>query len=287
MRNRTTNKGAVLCHVITYQQLTFDHGKHQSLDRNLAHISVEAFCHTFLKIFTPKSFKPRSQKCDMVIGATSTARSDLLHGSLNPMTRQPNRQKWPNLFEDEKDELAMSNNSPTDHVVTALNKLPNILQHDKTHTRTLNTQVPNFRGSNYKFHELEHFPLKEFRAQQKRNKEKYKLHYFESLLRDEAIDFRQTLPITTENTMEDVLDKCRREFGKDDSKEVFRWDQLAHDPTKENFSDFLKTLIKTGTQAFGDRAAQFMENVPFRKFAITDTTQALGSRQVRREHGRE
>ena len=123
-------------------------------------------------------FKPRSQRFDMVIGATSTARSELLHGTLNPMPRQPNWQKRPLIFEDEKDELAMSDNSPTDQVITAINKLPKILQHEVTHTWTLNTQFPNFRGSNEKFHELEHFPLNDFRTYQNRINEKHKLHYF-------------------------------------------------------------------------------------------------------------
>ena len=50
VRNRATNNSAVLCHVIYYQQLTVEHGKHQSLDRKVANNSVESFFHTFTGI---------------------------------------------------------------------------------------------------------------------------------------------------------------------------------------------------------------------------------------------
>ena len=62
-------------------------------------------------------------------------------------------------------------------------------------------------------------------------------------------------------TLKDVLVKYRKDFAKDDSKEVskFNWDQLIYNPSKENFLDFLKTLKNTATQTFGDRAAEFVE----------------------------
>ena len=193
----------------------------------------------------------------MVTGAPWTARSELLRGTLNPMMRQPNRQKRPLLLEDEEDEPEMSNNSPIDHLVTAISNLLHILQRDTTHTRILNTQVSNFGGSNDKIHEFEHLLLNHLMPHENRITEEYNLYYCQRLLRDQAVVFWQALQKTPETTQKDVLDKYPQEIAKDDFKEVSKpkWDQLDYDPTKENSSDFLKTLKKTGTQALGERAA--------------------------------
>ena len=194
------------------------------------------------------------EKFDMVTGAPWTARSKLLHGTL---TRQPNRQNRPLLLEDEEDEPEMSNNSPIEHLVTAISNLLHILQRDTTHTRILNTQVSNFGGPKDKIHEFEHLLLNNLRPHENRITEEYKTYYFQRLLRHQAVVFWQALQKTPETTLKDVLDKYRQEIAKDDFKEVSKpkWDLLVYDPTKENFSDFLKTLKKTGTQALGEQAA--------------------------------
>ena len=156
------------------------------------------------------------------------------------------------------------------HVVTAIKNLPHILQRDATHTRILNTQVPNFRGAEDKFHDFEYLLLDHLRPHQTSITEEHKLHSFQSLLQNQATDYRQTLRITPKTTLKNDRDKNRREFAKDDFKEVskFKWDQFVYDPTNENFSDFLKTLKKTATKAFGDRAAEFIETFVFGKLPI-------------------
>ena len=45
--------------------------------------------------------RPARERFDMVTGAPSAARSKLLHGTLNPMTRQLNQQRRPFHQEDE------------------------------------------------------------------------------------------------------------------------------------------------------------------------------------------
>ena len=69
-----------------------------------------------------------------------------------------------------------------------------------------------------------------------------KLQYFQSLLRDEAIEVYQSLTITTETNLIDVLTKFWNEFAKDDLKEVARckWDRAKYNPTAETFSDCLR-----------------------------------------------
>ena len=53
--------------------------------------------------------------------------------------------------------------------------------------------------------------------------EEPKLQYFQSLLREEAVEFYQSLTNTTETNLNDVLTEFRKKFTKDDLKEVARW----------------------------------------------------------------
>ena len=89
-------------------------------------------------------------------------------------------------------------------------------------------------------------------------------------MRDEAIDFRQTLRITPKITVKDILEKHSKKLVNYDLEEVskFEWDQLVYDPTKENFSAFLKTLNKMAAQAFRNRAAKFVEAFVFGKLPV-------------------
>ena len=108
------------------------------------------------------------------------------------------------------------------------------------------------------------------RSHQNRFTEKNKLHYFQSLLREEAIDFWQTRCIITETTLKDVLEKYRKLIAKDELEEVskIKWNQLIYNPTKKNFLDFIKTPKKTATQAFYHRDARFVEIFLFGKVPV-------------------
>ena len=83
-----------------------------------------------------------------------------------------------------------------------------------------------------------------------------KLQYFQSLLRDEAIEVYQSLTITTETNLIDVLTKFWNEFAKDDLKEVARckWDRAKYNPTAETFSDCLKCLKVIAKQAIQEQS---------------------------------
>ena len=72
--------------------------------------------------------------------------------------------------------------------------------------------------------------------------EEAKLQYFGSFLREEATEFYESLTITTETNLIDVLTKFRKEFTKEGFREVarYKWGQVKCNPTAETFSDFLK-----------------------------------------------
>ena len=53
--------------------------------------------------------------------------------------------------------------------------------------------------------------------------EEQKLNYFQSLLRDDAIEFWETLKITVEKTLRDVLQVFNKEYAKEDLKEMLKY----------------------------------------------------------------
>ena len=101
------------------------------------------------------------------------------------------------------------------------------------HSKFLQTQVPLFRGNRDKNNEFEHLLKNHLRTR--------KLNYFQSLLRDDAIQVWQTLKINTETTLTDILFAFDKEYAKEDLKEVskYKFNKMRYDPTTESFTDFL------------------------------------------------
>ena len=75
----------------------------------------------------------------------------------------------------------------------------------------LQTQVPLFRRNRDKHNEFEHLLKNHLRPHMKKLTEEQKLIYFQSLLRDDAIEYWQTLKITTETTLTDILAALNKE----------------------------------------------------------------------------
>ena len=176
-----------------------------------------------------------------------------------------------NYFHDEEDEEDYEDtpsNSTETALLNAIQDLPRKLQ--KTNTKLLQTHVPNFRGSKDKYNEFEHLSLNYFRSIANKITEEDKIHFFQSLLRDEAIDFWQTITINPTTTLQDVLQLFRKEFAKEDMREIarYKWNEAKYDPTTQTFGDFLKNLKKIAKQAYGDEADKCIKMFLFGKLPI-------------------
>ena len=89
-------------------------------------------------------------------------------------------------------------------------------------------------------------------------------------MRDEAIEYWQSIQISPVTTLKDMLDLFRKEFAKEDLKEVgrYKWDQASYDPTTETFENFLKSLKKTAKQAFRNEADKVVKKFLFGKLPV-------------------
>ena len=139
-----------------------------------------------------------------------------------------------------------------------------------TQPKILQTQVPLFKGNREKYNEFEHLLLSHLQPHAHKLTEEQKLKNFKSLLRDDAIEFWQTLTITTETTLKDILAAFKKEYAKEELSEVskFKFDQLRYDPTIESFSTFLANYKKVAKQAYGEKAQEIIQTFLFAKLPI-------------------
>ena len=197
--------------------------------------------------------KPAQQHgFDMVTGVTETR-------STRPTSSFTNFRRYQEYDSDEEGDSTPRSNE--ERLLNAIETIPQRIKSTTTNTKLLQTHVPNFRGQKDNFVEFEHLLLNHLSPLANKITEENKLHFFQSLLRDEAIEYWQSIQITPLTTLKDVLDLFRKEFAKEDLKEVarYKWDQARYDPTTETFSDFLKNLKKTAKQAIGDEADKIIK----------------------------
>ena len=201
--------------------------------------------------------KPAQQHgFDMVTGVTETR-------STRPTSSFTNFRRYQEYDSDEEGDSNPRSNE--ERLLNAIETIPQRIKSTTTNAKLL--QTPNFRGQKDKFVEFEHLLLNHLSPLANKITEENKLHFFQSLLRDEAIEYWQSIQITPLTTLKDVLDIFRKEFAKEDLKEVarYKWYQASYDPTTETFSDFLKNLKKTAKQAFGDEADKIIKMFFFGK----------------------
>ena len=92
-----------------------------------------------------------------------------------------------------------------------------------------------------------HLLLNHFRPFANKITEKNKKkHFFQSLHRDEAIEYRQTISINSMTTLTEVLAIFRKGFASEDLKEVAccKRNKARYDPNNETFENFLKRSRK-------------------------------------------
>ena len=198
---------------------------------------------------------------DMVTGVTETR-------STRPTSSFTNFRRYQEDDSDEEGESTPRSNE--ERLLNAIETIPQRIKNTTTNTKLLQTHVPNFRGQKDKFVEFEHLLLNHLSPLANKITEENKLHFFQSLLRDDAIEYWQSIQITPLTTLKDVLDLFRKEFAKEDLKEVarYKWDQARYDPTTETFSDFLKNLKKIAKQAFGEEADKIIKMFLFGKLPV-------------------
>ena len=193
----------------------------------------------------------RETRSDMVTGAPTTNHLP------NPLRQSTSQYPQPSAHQ-------------FDDIVTEIHHLRDTMTDTVQHPKILQTQVPLFRGNWEKYNEFEHLLLYHLRPHQHKLSEEQKLTYFHSLLREDAIEFWQSLKMTNQTTLAQVLRYFKKEYAKEDLKEVakYKFDQMRYDPSAETFNDFLNTFKKVVKQAFVDKSSDITETFLFAKLPV-------------------
>ena len=138
---------------------------------------------------------PQQQGFDMVTGVTETR-------STRPSSSFTNFRRYQDDDTDEEGESTPRSNE--ERLLNAIETIPQRIKSTTTNTKLLQTHVPNFRGQKDKFVEFEHLLLNHLSPLANKTTEENKLHFFQSLLRDEAIEYWQSIQITPLTTLKDV-----------------------------------------------------------------------------------
>ena len=80
----------------------------------------------------------------------------------------------------------------------------------------------------------------------------------------------QSLKITNQTTQAQVLRYFKKEYAKEDLKEVakYKFDQMRYNPSAETFRGFLNKFKKVAKQASGDKSSDITETFLFAKLPV-------------------
>ena len=134
-----------------------------------------------MKALTKRLSNSREENNRDVLNSETSARSEMVTGVLaNPPptpNTQPPRRTPHSLLDPQMGEVM----SEIQHLRTTMTD--GVIQ-----PKILQTQVPLFRGNREKYNEFEHLLKNHLRPHMHKLTEEQKLNYFQSLLRDDAID---------------------------------------------------------------------------------------------------
>ena len=122
----------------------------------------------------------------------------------NPHTKEDSH------LEDEGKGTAEISSSQVKQLVSAISRVSAILQREITQTKMLRTQVPNLIDKKDEFNVFENPQLNQLLPHQHMITDENKLHYLQNLMRDQDIDFWQTLRISSDFTLTDVLNQSEK-----------------------------------------------------------------------------
>ena len=160
--------------------------------------------------------------------------------------------------------LPPPNQKYPDHIVDKLlESLRNVTQQNIGLPRlpkALSTTMPTFNGTNDKFEHFEDLFMTSLKVYPNISEEE-QIHYFHSLLRDDALQTYRNMTDTNRASLDDIIATFRRRYVRPQSIATARckWEQLHFDPSQQTFQDFLEQYQKLAQEAYGDDAPKFIE----------------------------
>ena len=120
--------------------------------------------------------------------------------------------------------------------------------------------MPTFHGRNDNIEHFEVLFVTSLKVYPNISEEE-QIHYFHSLLRDEALQTYRNMTDTNRASLEDIIATFRRRYVRPQSIATARckWEQLHFDPSRQIFQDFLEQYQKLAQESCGEDAPKFIE----------------------------
>ena len=122
--------------------------------------------------------------------------------------------------------------------------------------------MPTFNGRNDKFEHFEDLFMTSLKVYPNISEEE-QIHYFHSLLRDEALQTYRNMTDTNRASLEDITATFRRRYARPQSiaTAICKWEQLYFDPSPQTFQKLLGTISKTSRGGVRRRCPKIYRNI--------------------------
>ena len=198
-------------------------------------------------------FSTSRNRYDMLTGVQTNSHR---HNQLHRATTMDNL----TIYEQEQPEGDDGEPDMT-HTMNAITNVPTVIQRNTQKNEQSQNAVPRLKRQKKRYNEFEQLLLNHIRAFQNKITEEEQLQSSTSFPREDAIEFWQTIWLTPNATLREILQIFREEHARDNFKEVSRCrgDRLNYDTQHESFYDFLKNLKKTAKQVFDYRNSKYVK----------------------------
>ena len=144
-----------------------------------------------------------------------------------------------------------------------LESLRNVTQHNIGLPRlpkALSTTMPTFNGRNDEFEHFEDLFMTSLEVYPNISEEE-QIHYFHSLLKDDALQTYRNMTDTNRASLEDIIATFRRRYIRTQSIATAqcKWEQLYFDPPRQTFQDFLEQYQRLAQEVYGEDAPKFIK----------------------------
>ena len=160
------------------------------------------------------SSSPSRNWYDMVTGIQRTSQRRTQLQTANTMYNFTN-------YDQEQSE-DVDNEPDLTQLMNAIKNVPTVVQGNAQKYKRLQTQVPTFKRQKERYNEFEHLLLNHIHPFQNKITEEEKIQFFGSFLREDTIGFGQTNRVTPDTTLKEVFHMFRKEYARDNFKEVSR-----------------------------------------------------------------
>ena len=215
--------------------------------------ATEEICHN------PHTMPATQEEIPYCSTTTSSGKKKKARSTSQPQFRSENT---PATIEADQILLALQQLAPNSNSANSNNNISRISKLPKS----LTTTMPTFDGKSEKFELFEDLFQTSLKVHNQLTEED-KIHYFQSLMRGDALQTFKNITSPNRENLADILTVFRRKYVKPQSMATakHKFQRLVFNPANQKLIDFLDELQKLAKDAFGVAAHAIIEQFTYAK----------------------